>query len=85
MTRNNPNSWCANVRNLLERYGFSDVWYNDTDLNEYIFLSVYKQRLIDEFLQEWLSNIHNTGTFNVYSALKSSFEFEAYLENIVSR
>ena len=73
------------VRNLLTRYGFHNVWCNESQINETHFISIFIQRLIDKYLQQWEGNNNDNGVLTLYRELKTSFEFESYLDNIVSR
>jgi hypothetical protein len=61
------------------------VWSNNSQINEAIFLSLFKQRVIDEYLQEWTRDINDNRVLIVYKALQTTFAFEPYLETIVSR
>ena len=81
----NKDNWFNKVKNLLTRYGFYYVWCNESQINETHFISIFKQRLIDEYLQQWQGNINDNGVLTLYRELKTSFEFESYLDNIVSR
>jgi hypothetical protein len=78
-------NWFANVRSLLEKYGFFDVWLNPLSVNQNCFIVVFKQRLIDEYLQEWRASINCNDVLFLYKSVKDSFEMSPYLENIVSR
>ena len=44
-----------------------------------------KQKVIDEYLQEWTRDINDNRVLIVYKALQTTFAFELYLETIVSR
>ena len=46
---------------------------------------IFKQRLIDEYLQKWQGSDNDNGVLTLYRVLKTSFEFESYLDNIVAR
>ena len=51
--RQNTQNWASLVRNTLANLGFFDVWLAQGVGNVNIFLSVFKQRLSDNFLQSW--------------------------------
>ena len=81
----NTLNWFGKVRDLLSKYGFNYVWSNNSQINEVNFLSLFKQRVIDEYLQEWNRDINDNRVLIVYKAIKTTFSFEPYLETIVSR
>ena len=58
----NPNrkNWCSLLRNLLCSLGFQDVWMFQTvgDIN--LFLSIVKQRLRDQFCQNWEARLNDS-------------------------
>ena len=82
---NGKTNWFSNVKSLLSRYGFLNVWQNIINTKESTFLSIFKQRLLDEFLQEWQRNLNNSSVLSLYRDIKSSFGFQTYLDKLVSR
>ena len=49
----NKINWASLVRPLLMSLGFFEVWLNQEVGNIDIFISVFKQRLTDNFFQKW--------------------------------
>jgi len=45
------NNWVSNIKQLLYDYGFNYVFDNQTVVNEVVYLGMFKQRIIDCFLQ----------------------------------
>ena len=43
--------WVSNVKKLLYDYGFNYVFDNQAVVNKVVFLSMFKQRILDCFLQ----------------------------------
>ena len=82
---NTANNWFRKVKDMLTRYGFYYVWTNETHVNETQFICTFKQRVIDEYLQQWNRQVDENSVLILYKAVKTSFEFEPYLDNIVSR
>ena len=74
-------SWATQVRNILELYGFSNVWTNQGVANVNCFLSVFKQRVRDCFIQNWNEQINNSTRANTYK-LFADFNFQLYLDTI---
>jgi exonuclease III len=88
---NGKPNWFTNVKTLLSKYGFLYKWnevISTRGLNhaiDYGFLNVFKQRLKDEFTQEWRTSINNMEVLNLYKYVKDTLEIESYLNNITSR
>ena len=78
-------NWFANVRNLLEKYGFLDIWLDPLSVNQNQFIAIFKQRLLDEYIQEWRASVNNNDILFLYRSVKINFGMESYLENIFSR
>ena len=72
-------NWSMKVRNLLYRYGFGDVWLQQSvgDVNH--FLSIFKQRLIDTNFQEWHDDCNSNSKMKYYVKYKNVLNFEIYL------
>ena len=71
-------SWVKSLKDVLDRLGFSDVWFFQGVGDIKIFLSVAKQRISDMFLQTWSSEMENTTRGRTYR-LFSSFQLQPYL------
>ena len=52
---------------------------NQTVVNEVVFLSMFKQRIIDCFLQELYTSKYNSSMLPLYHHVKDRFEYEHYL------
>ena len=52
-------NWVSNVKKLMYDYRFNYVFGNQTVVNEVVFSSMFKQRIIDCFLQEWYTSKSN--------------------------
>ena len=78
---NKPNcvNWVSKVNVLLSSLGFNDVWVNQGLGNKRAFLNVFKQRLSDNFMQDWNSRHIESSRANFYS-LFLNFEHQLYLE-----
>ena len=47
-----------------------------------MFLSIFKQRLKDIYLQTWHEYISSSSNLNHYSSIKSSFQIENYIQSL---
>eukprot|EP00745_Piridium_sociabile_P012148 TRINITY_DN18857_c0_g1_i10.p1 TRINITY_DN18857_c0_g1~~TRINITY_DN18857_c0_g1_i10.p1 ORF type:complete len:206 (-),score=0.01 TRINITY_DN18857_c0_g1_i10:531-1148(-) len=75
-------NWVSTVRHCLDTYGFSDVWLNGGVGNEKAFIQVFKQRLIDCYMQEWSSKLYDSDRYSTYRCFKSLLQPEKYLSDI---
>ena len=64
------------------RHGFTDVWNSPVKVNVNVFISVFKQRIIDRFVQRWYSDKESNGVLNLYNNCKLSFGYERYLDSM---
>lgn len=55
-----------------------------SDCNDQAFLLLFKQRVLDEFMQEWRTSINNMEVLTLYKCFKDTVDIEFYLNNIVS-
>ena len=53
---------------------------NQAVVNNVVFLSMFKQRIIDCFLQEWYTSKSNSSMLTLYHHVKDRFEYEHYLD-----
>ena len=53
-------SWFDNVKSILDNCGFSNIWESKGNFNSAWLNITLKQRLFDQFQQEWRSNMENS-------------------------
>jgi len=63
-------NWVSNVKKLLYDYGFIIVFDNQAVVNEVVFLTMFKQRIIDCFLQELYTSKSNSSMLTLYRRVK---------------
>jgi hypothetical protein len=82
MDVNGKQCWASKIREVLSRSGFYFVWLFQGvgDINK--FLRLFKQRLIDMFVQEWSATVHDSERYETYRSYKSVFATESYLSEI---
>ena len=71
-------NWAKLVKQLLGCLGFNEVWVAQTVGDVNIFLSLVKQRLHDNFIQNWNSRLRESSRASFNSGI-SSFHFQHYL------
>ena len=67
------------VKCILDETGFNEYWTDQNSLNPNVFKLSLKQRMHDQFIQRWLSDIENSPKGNLYSCIKPEFRLEPYL------
>lgn len=78
-------NWFIQVRDIFSRYGFYDVWLCPRNVHEGSFLTLFKQRLINEFLQKWRADVSTNNVLLLYKHFRTTFCLETYLDGIISR
>lgn len=77
----NKVNWASLVRHLLMSLGFYEVWLNQGVGNYAGFISILKQRLTDNFIQNWTNRLENSSRALFYRSI-ASFQFQPYLDHI---
>ena len=77
-TQPNKKNWCSLVRDLLCQLGFHEVWIFQEIGETKLFLSIAKQRIKDQFLQNWNGRLSNSSRANLYKHI-SNFKLQSYL------
>lgn len=72
-------NWRCQVKKLLLSSGFGDVWLNQRVNNEKVFLHIFKQRLIDNFIQLRNEFFEGSSKCYLYKFLIDSFTLQHYL------
>ena len=82
----NPNklNWVSFVRGLLSHLGFQYVWLQQGVGNVNAFLNELRQRLIDNFVQNWNRRLHDSSRALCYRNI-SMFNSKMYLECVIVR
>ena len=72
--------WLNCVRTILERNGYGDIWFHQGfNCDVKATRDALKDRLQDQFRQEWSSTMEASTKCVLYRNLKIKFELEAYL------
>ena len=81
--RPHKQNWASQVKLLLSRIGFMDVWYSQGvgDINN--FLRVFKIRIRDIYVQDWHARPENSNRARFYITI-SIFQFQNYLDILPS-
>ena len=72
--------WASNIRNILFSLGFGYVWLQQEVGCDKTFLSVFKQRLMDIYVQEWNASVMHKDMYERYRSFKTIFGSEMYFK-----
>ena len=79
MDESEKKCWVTQVKDVLSKNGFYCVRLQQGVGDENKFLCELKQRLTDNFIQEWNATIRDKDRYFLYRNVKSIFEPEQYL------
>ena len=77
---NSKKGWMSSLKVLLYTYGFNDVWDYPDSVNSNMFVPLFKQRVIDYFMQSWNTDKENSSVLCLFNHVKTSFVYENYLD-----
>ena len=66
------------MEKILNETGFSNIWQTVTFKIIECLKQRIKQTLLDQFLQDWNSSVHNSPKASNYRIFQSEFKFEEY-------
>lgn len=75
----NQTNWAFQIKSILEEHGLNNIWLTQHTRNS-IPIETIKQRIIDNYLQKWYSEINNSTRLQHYCIFKHDFNLEKYLE-----
>lgn len=73
-------AWVDYVKSILDNCGMSFVWDTQNVINNNWLHNSVKQKLVDQFMQSWVSRVQNSPKAINYRIFKERFEFENYLK-----
>jgi len=85
MVQNGKKCWAMKVHDCLFSNGFGYVWVNQFVPNEKQFISELKQRLIDNYGQEWWAALQDSDRYSMYRQFKTHIGPELYFECVTVR
>lgn len=74
-------NWASLVKHMLTQFGFYHVWLSQGVGDITRFLTVFKQRVKDNYIQEWNTRINDSSRALFYKTI-STFEYQYYLDCI---
>ncbi|MCG8033307.1 MAG: reverse transcriptase family protein, partial [Candidatus Thiodiazotropha taylori] len=80
-SRPNTVNWASLVRHLLMSVGFYEVWLQQGVGNYTAFISLFKQRITDNFIQNWHARLDDSSRAIFYKSF-ATFQFQPYLDKV---
>ena len=71
------NTWSNNVISLLSSLGFAYIWYSANVSG--VIINDIVQRIKDQYIQNWFSQLISFAKLDTYRTFKSTFEPEKYI------
>ena len=71
--------WISFVKYILDDCGLSFIWNDQIPMIRVLLKSLVRQKLNDQFIQVWFSQINNSSRGEFYSLFKKEFQLESYL------
>ena len=63
----------------MDDCGLSFMWNDQVPIDKFLLKTTIRQKLSDQFIQHWFSQINNTSRGEIYSLFKNEFQLESYL------
>ena len=79
-SENGKINWATHIKNLLFRYGFGIVFFYQDVGDESLFVSQFKQTVIDCYKQDWNALMNDSPKMCSYKEYKVDFICEKYLD-----
>ena len=79
LDESNRITWASHIKNLLFRFGFGYVWISQDVGDETYFMYVFKQRILDNALQDWNTDLNESRKAFHYKHFKIILNVEKYL------
>ena len=74
--------WMTYIKNIFDSTGYSNLWLNQSLITSKTTHLQIKQRLKDQFNQEWVAKLDNSSKGKNYSIFKDNTSFEQYLTRL---
>ena len=77
-------NWVSEIKKMLTESRFSYVWKDPLFVSQKEFALIFKQRLIDNFIQGCFATISTSPSLHLYKYLKENCSYETYLDILPS-
>ena len=72
------------IQYLLCGNGFGDVWANPYSVNKHTFHKTFKQRLNDQYIQDWSTKLNTSNRFKTLQVLHLEYKMQSYVDHITN-
>ena len=66
------------IKSICDENGLSFIWNDQIHIKKDLLKSIVKQRLFDQFIQTWFSQMNNSTRAELYGSFKKEFKLEPY-------
>ena len=77
--------WLEQVKNLIEKNGFGNIWTAPQQVHKKWFCLAFKQKLKDTFLQNWESLLSKSSSGTNYRIFKTEFGISNFFNTLSNR
>ena len=78
-------NWCTHIKQLLQSSGYGYIWEMQDILNPSTFILPFVQRLKDQYVQNWFTDVSLNRKLVLYKDFKLNFSPESRLDFIKLR
>ena len=71
--------WITYVKSIFDECGLSFIWNDQIPMSKELLKTILKQKLVDQFIQHWFSQINNASRGEFYGIFKNEFNLEPYI------
>ena len=71
-------NWAALVGDMLFNMGFGYAWLQQGVTNRTYFISLFKQRLRDQYIQQWFTSVSTRSSCSIYKNITNYFRCQNY-------
>uniref|UniRef100_UPI003AF4937F reverse transcriptase family protein n=2 Tax=Thiolapillus sp. TaxID=2017437 RepID=UPI003AF4937F len=79
LQENGKKTWTFRVMQLICTNGFGEVWFQQGVGDVGVFLRCFRQRLVEQYTQDWAAEIETKERYEFYSSFKCIFQSEKYI------
>ena len=73
LQENGKKTWTFHVMQLICTNGFGEVWFQQGKGDVSVFLKCFRQRLVEQYTQDWAAEIETKEIYEFYSSYKCIF------------
>ena len=74
--------WIKYIKSIFDETGLSFIWNDQIHIKKDLLKAIVKQKLFDQFLPTWFSQMNNSTRAELYESFKNEFKLEPYLLRI---